>query len=61
MPEKNREKSLFLKIAFYYQFWFYTQNDKLIIKSYEACHTLLSPPLPSRHALGEIYNVQLMA
>ena len=30
-------------------------------KSREACDTLLSPPLPSRHALGEIYNVQFMA
>ena len=38
----------FLKTAFYYQFWFYTQNYKLIRKSYEACDTLLFPPLPTR-------------
>ena len=41
------QESFFLKTAFYYQFWFYTQNDKLSRKSYEACNTLLSLSLPS--------------
>ena len=39
---KPQIPELFLKTAFYYQFWFYTGNDELITKSYEACHTLSS-------------------